>query len=45
MAYRVEVQARAKRDLLAIASFIQTNDSAHARSWFIDLMDLILSYP
>ena len=43
MEYRVEIQNRAKRDLIEIGTFIQVQHSAAAREWFAGLRVKILS--
>jgi plasmid stabilization system protein ParE len=43
MTYRVEVTARAGRDLLRIYQFIRAQDSAQAAAWFNGIENLVLS--
>ena len=43
MAYRVEVSARARRDLDAIYEFIQAEESDHALTWFLGLAEALRS--
>jgi mRNA-degrading endonuclease RelE of RelBE toxin-antitoxin system len=43
MAYRVDIAARAARDLKALALRIRVNDTPRARAWFEGLRELIYS--
>lgn len=43
MTYRVEVAARANRDLLRLYQFVHAQDSAKAAAWFNGIENLVLS--
>ena len=43
MAYRVEVSARARRDLEALYEFIHAEESDHAFAWFNGLAETLRS--